>query len=359
MSLNYELPLLEKANYQAFWDWFKEHSQDFYETLQKGELVEEDLISLLAPKVNELDLGLYFLIGLEENSAKLVFTPDGNVRKVYLAEELVATAPEVPYWRFSALKPPTNVSSFSIRMLDLEFDKDKISFYPRINPSYPDEIDLVMIYRPFQEEFADEITNGVFIFLDNFLGEETMIDRIDRLEVRGPGDDIPEEIPVEKLPDYIDWREKEFVEKYQDITFDLSEEQYAGYEAALEDGTPIISTINTGAMKWDHKASHPWMFFITLHFEEVNEVGFPTEKEYNLLSDLDNQAYQLLPILEGNIYLGRELGDSQCDIYYACKDYRMASKIADWIVAEYKDKLNITIDIFKDKYWQALERFNF
>ncbi|VTQ02634.1 hypothetical protein [Sphingobacterium daejeonense] len=50
----------------------------------------------------------------------------------------------------------------------------------------PDKIDLKFVYDHYHEESHDDILNGIFIFLDNFLGEETMIQCIDKIDVIGP-----------------------------------------------------------------------------------------------------------------------------------------------------------------------------
>ncbi|WP_099367342.1 DUF695 domain-containing protein [Sphingobacterium sp. 1.A.4] len=359
MSLYEELSRIENSQYQSFWNWFKDNSENFLQTLRARENVEENLIAILAPKIEELDLGLFFLIGIENDDvAELIFTPDGNIQNVYLAEEILAAAPEIENWSFKALKPPTNIPSFEIRMMDLVFSKSNITFYPKNHPAYPDEIDLVMIYKDWREELADEIVNGVYIFLDNFLGEEAMIEKIDRIQVIGPEEEVPEEIPVEKLPEYINWREKEFVEKYQDITYSDENDSYTSFETILEDDTPIISTINTGALNWDNKASHPWILVLMINFLEVHDSGMPNQKDLDVLGEIDKLTLQLLPNLEGYIYIGREIGDGKCELFFACKDYRMPAKIADWLGSQFNDGVEITADIFKDKYWQIFERFN-
>lgn len=49
----------------------------------------------------------------------------------------------------------------------------------------PDVIDLALVYDDFVESDKVGIANGIYIFLDNFLGELNAITSIDHLKVIG------------------------------------------------------------------------------------------------------------------------------------------------------------------------------
>jgi hypothetical protein len=47
-------------------------------------------------------------------------------------------------------------------------------FYSNEHAKYPDEIDITIVHKDFNEENKTIITSGTFIFLDNYLGNWTL-----------------------------------------------------------------------------------------------------------------------------------------------------------------------------------------
>lgn len=106
-----------------------------------------------------------------DNIAELVLTPDGNVKNIVFVEELVKVAPTLSNWKFTALKPALDLKDVRINMAGFVFDKDSLSFYSNAHRDFPDEIDITIIHRDFNEEDKSLLINGTYIFLDNYLGE--------------------------------------------------------------------------------------------------------------------------------------------------------------------------------------------
>ena len=169
-----------------------------------------------------------FLVGLDDDQkSELIFTPDGRIQNVYWAERLANSSPRIPNWKFKALKPAANNANFAIKVHDLYFDRKNIKFFPVTHDAYPDKIDLTFVYDHYHQEAHQVILNGIYIFLDNFLGEETMIEYIDKIDITGPQKIHKELIPLDKLKEFVIWREKEFVEKYHDVRHDPSQDEFS------------------------------------------------------------------------------------------------------------------------------------
>lgn len=101
--------------YADFWTWFIQHEKSFANAVRKGNTIERDFFDKLSPKLEELKDGFFFLAGmLDENTAELVITPDGAVKNIVFAEELVAAAPVIPGWKFTALKPALDIANVRI-----------------------------------------------------------------------------------------------------------------------------------------------------------------------------------------------------------------------------------------------------
>lgn len=345
-------------SYHEFWHWFESRAQEFYDVIRSGKDVEEKFINIFAPELDSVEPRVFFLVGMDKDKkAELVFTPDGIIKNVLWAEKIVAAAPAIDNWKFRALKPESNNEDFAIRMHDLQFDKENIKFYPILHDNYPDKIDLMFVYDSYHEESREEILNGIFIFLDNYLGEETMIQCIDKIDVRGPLNLQEELIPLNKLVDYIKWREKEFVEKYQDVRHDSSDDRFSGFEGTVEGGKPILSTINTSVLDWDYKASHPWILVIMNAYDAETEAGFPNPETYEDISKLEEDLEAELPSIDGYIFLGSETVDGLRETFIACREFRKATEVMKRLLQKYQSQLNLSFDFFKDKYWQSFERY--
>lgn len=349
---------MNATKYQEFWNWFAENSNSFHQAIKTREGIEENFFEKLTPKLNELRENIYFLTGMmNETTAELIFTPDGVIKNIAFVEDLVNAAPEIPNWKFTALKPETNIENIGIQMDDLVFNSETVSFYPNEHAEYPDEIDITIVHKDFTEENKEAITNGVYIFIDNYLGELNSITTIDNMNVIGQNNAEKKTISIAKLKDYLIWREKEFLEKYEGTRHNTEEDNYNSLQAELENGMPFIAIVNSTLLQWESKASHPWILSVEIEYEG-DESGLPDEKVYDLMNDFEDEILAELTDTEGYLNIGRETADNLREIHFACKEFRKPSKTLYDLISKYEGKLNVDFHIYKDKYWQSFERFN-
>ncbi|QLC65726.1 DUF695 domain-containing protein [Flavobacterium sp. LPB0248] len=341
-----------------FWNWFLKHEKEFFKIVKDRQNIHQDFFEKLAPKLDEIHSGIYFLTGmLDDNTVELILTPDGAIRNIYAIEELVNAAPKIEGWKITALKPASDIKDIGIDYEGFQFNKDNLRFYPNIHEGYPDEIDLTVIYDDFVEEKRQAIVNGVYIFLDNYLGELHSVTLIDNMKINGSNAISEELIPIEKLKDYLIWREKEFVEKYEGTRHNTENDSYANFEGKKQDGSIVLALINTTLIQWDKKASHPWIFIVTIPFDDCDNGGLPDEKTYKLLDSIEEEIIQILPDSDGYLNIGRETADNKREIFFACKDFRKPTKVADDLIKEYDGVFEISYEIYKDKYWQTFRHF--
>ena len=74
-------------------------------------------------------------------------------------------------------------------------------------------------------------------------------------------------------------------------------------------------------------------------------------------NQIEERILQELIDKEGYLYIGRQTGDSERDIYFACKDFRKPSKVFFKMQKDNNNRFEIEYDIYKDKYWRSFERF--
>jgi hypothetical protein len=106
----------------------------------------------LSHKLGELKDGFYYLTGmLDDYTGELILTAHGNIGNLVFVEELVGSAPEIHGCKFIVQKPEMDIKSTSNRMDKYLSDSDTLWFYFNDNPQYPDEIDITIVHKDFNE----------------------------------------------------------------------------------------------------------------------------------------------------------------------------------------------------------------
>ena len=177
------------------------------------------------------------------------------------------------------------------------------------------------------------------------------------MKVTGKRQAEKELIPIEKLKDFLLWREKEFIEKYEGVLQNTDTAEFSILEAELESGNKLIATINADILNWNKKASHPWIAIMEIQYDGQYNNGMPDEATYQLLNEIEEKALEQLKDFDGYLNIGRQTGNSLREVYLACKDFRKPSKVLHEMTKEYP-QIDIKYDIFKDKYWKTFKRFS-
>lgn len=343
---------------EDFWNWFIANEKAFSKALKTHQNIENKFINKLAPKLEELREGYYFLAGMYDDcTVELVLTAEGNIKNIVFVEELVDSAPEVDGWKFTALKPALDIEDVCIKMKGVEFSADTISFYANENVDYPDEIDICIIHDDLTHDNLQTIDMGTFVFLENYLGELEFVNVIDHVQIIEKNAE-KELIPIAKLKDFLVWRQKEFVEKYDGTRYDTANDEYNILEAELATGNILLAVVNTNLLNWDRKVSHPWICVLYFKFGGEDTNGMPAQSDYEKLTTIEDEIMDALLDSEGYLNIGRQTADNEREIYFACKEFRKPSKVLDEIQKKYSMIFEIDFQIFKDKYWKTFDRFN-
>lgn len=345
-------------SYADFWNWFAKYEKGFHKAVKSGKNITGNFFDRLEPALAQVKSGIFYLTGMyNDDTVDLILGADGAVKNIVFVEELVNAAPPMNGWRFTALKPGWSIENANIEMAGYTFTRENISFYPNINPDLPDEIDITIVHSDYSEENKEAITNGVYIFLDNFLGELHFAETIDNLVVTGKKNTEQELISIEKLKEYLIWRQKEFIEKYEGVRYESENDTYSILEAKLQSGFPLIASVNNGLMDWDAKASHPWIAVVDIEYDGTDYNGLPKKPINDFLYKIEEEISTALKQSEGNLHIGRQSAKNVRKIYYACRDFRDSSKAIYSIERRYESEAKMSYKIFKDKYWQTLDHF--
>jgi Family of unknown function (DUF695) len=349
------------ANYADFWKWFQQHERSFFKAVQStdSERIQKEFFDKIEPKLAELNDGFYYLTGMEdEKTADLVITAEGEIKNIVFVEELVAAAPRIKGWQFTPLKPTADRSGHSIGMSGYSFGEEEISFYANEDPNCPDEIDISFVHKDLTDENYKTVANGTLIFVDNYLGELAFLTDIDTFNVVTTAAAEQELVPISKLKAFLKWRKKEFVEKYEHATYDIEQASYSVLEMELEDGTPLVATANLNVWAWEGRTSHPWLLNVVMDYDGEANHGMPPPEMKELLEEVEDRITAVLKDEDGYVYIARETGANIKEVFIACRDFRLPSKVLHDIKKEYASRISMEFTIRKDKYWRALQRFD-
>ncbi len=345
-------------SYKDFWDWFQNSERTFSYVVKQHQNIEKDFFDRVSPKLNELKDGFFLLTGMfDKDTVELIITADGVIKNIAFVEELISAAPTINGWKFTALKPAMDIKNVSIGMAGYKFSADNLYFVSNELAAYPDEIDITIVHEDYNQENKDVIARGSLIFLDNYLGELEFVTNIDNLKFVGKRDVNQELVPIAKLKDFLIWRQKEFVEKYEGVRHNTEGDNYSMLEAQLENGNPLIAVINTDILDWENKASHPWILEVEIAYNGESRNGMPDEIAYPLLNEIEDEITGELKDFEGYLNIGRQTANGSREIYFACKEFRKPSKVLYHIQNVYADRIKVSYNIYKDKYWQSFNRF--
>lgn len=343
---------------EDFWNWFQTNEKRYHRIIKTGLVEQSGFLDELSEKLDALRDGYFFLCGMQDdNTAEIIFTADGEVKNIVFVEDLVKAAPVISNWKFTALKPEMDIENVQIQMEGYNFNSESLSFYAIEAPNYPDKVDITIVHRDYKESDIATITSGIYVFIDNYLGELKSVNCIDNLTIISTEQANQELIPIAKLKDYLNWGQKEFVEKYTGFRHNTENDTYASLTGQLENGRPLIAIMNSTLLKWDSKASHPWIISININYDGDANNGMPDDATQQLLNEFEEDILKDLRDHEGYLNIGRQTADNSREIYFACKDFRKPSKILSDLIKQYADSAAISYDIYKDKYWQSFERF--
>ena len=343
--------------YADFWAWFVEHEAEFHSIVRSKDTskIENDFFGPLGSKLRQIKDGIFFLVGmLDDETVDMIFTADGIPKNIAFIEELVDAAPGISGWEFKSSKPAT--SGFVTEMGGVKLDENSLSFYPNDDEDKPDLVNVTLVHEAFDGPSAQQAKQGAFMFLDSYLGEINFMANVDDLEFRPPAEAEKDLIPIEALPNYLETRQALFVEKYHGVRIFTENDAYSMLEGTTAKGLPSIATVNTDLMKWDKKASHPWMFVVTIPYKGIVN-GMPDADTGSKMYELEHAFEDELKDVDGYLNIGRQTRDNARHIFFACVDFRLPSKVAHRLQLKYISSLSFEYEIFKDKYWRAVSHF--
>lgn len=341
----------------AFWQWFGENEHRFRK-LEKND--SDQALSFLEELIQQMqpyNPYLKALAGPDSNgNFELIITSDGDIALFSMVEELINAAPAVPNWVFTAHKPALGFDGISIDLYGLQFSTETTNFYPLVLNDYPDEVNIMLTHNGYTKDMDDHFQAGGMIYLENGLGEVYTATRIDNYET-GPVPDAGqgiELIPISKLNEYLNWREKEFVEKYETVPTEIPD-TYHLLEAEDKEGKKMLLTVNMDCRYWDKKPAFSWLLQVNINFTG-DDTGFPSEEQLIALQTLEEEIFSLLPV-DRTILAGNKTYDNCRNIYFYVSDFKTTAVLLNRFIESKATAYEILFFIRRDKYWRIMEPY--
>ncbi len=191
------------ANDQDFWKWFLQN-QSKIEALKNA---DDPILAHLLEQLHKYNEHLFLELSTNAEEKELVITAEGDSEHFESVRNLIATAPKLKNWKFTAFRPPLGFA-LQTKYEGVEYDPAKLWFLPLENESNPSAVGIKIGIPSFDEKVHEHSTAAAWIILDTALGELVSALEIQYMETGAlPADPAKEGyIELVELPDYLAWK---------------------------------------------------------------------------------------------------------------------------------------------------------
>jgi len=186
-----------------FWDWFSEN-----EKIIKRLFINEDdkLISKISEKVKSINSGFVWEVGPGiKKEQSFVISPNRNKERLILSKEAIQFAPSLEGWEFFSAKPKKQWK----RRLETNFEGKRrlVDFngWSYFLTAFEGRrfFDITLVPSSFWIEEIGNLKELAGLLVENELGEELLIERIDRIEIENDEVESSRLTMIEHLYDHI------------------------------------------------------------------------------------------------------------------------------------------------------------
>jgi len=192
-----------------FWDWF-EVNQTAYQFINDVEDVERDrLMDTICNELQKLNENLWVEIGGNpDDGMELIVTAEGNTDYFAMVENVIAQAPEIKNWMFTAFIPPDTEGPWIVEYAGIKLNSEEMWFLPLEEEENPKSIGL-RVCTPNYELIKDNeyFMSAVYNMLESLLGEKTFALDVDYVEAGQVPEDPEEEgmMELQEVLEYVNW----------------------------------------------------------------------------------------------------------------------------------------------------------
>jgi hypothetical protein len=201
-----EWSMAHRAAVKKFWAWFVNNS----DRLAKKDIASKvGLLDTVQDELHDIDEGLYFeLSEPQDGVSEFIITAEGKRELFSVVEAVIAAAPRVAGWQFTALIPPMGFE-FVIDYGGIKLDPNGLWFMPLTEGANDQHLGLRIGVPKLTSRKMHATLDATWVLLETGLGERQAAEAIEHVEVvRLPRDPEGEGyLRLAELPGFLTWRE--------------------------------------------------------------------------------------------------------------------------------------------------------
>lgn len=154
---------------QAFWRWFAENSATYLQ-FEPGSPHQNTALNQLENQLSRVHRDLRFEIGMQPEGAvrELVISADGHRELFPAVQTLVAAAPSLPEWKFTAFRQRHRLNDVTLHIEGADYGADQLWF--KLRPE-GDVLGVDLYMQRVSEPTSQSALMVCFLMLDIALGE--------------------------------------------------------------------------------------------------------------------------------------------------------------------------------------------
>ncbi|WP_059173370.1 hypothetical protein [Bacillus sp. FJAT-27445] len=180
-----------------FWNWFKDHSENYYKI---SDYDREELYDLFQTKLQKVHKDLAFEFSEtpdEDGKQELIISADGVRQLIPIVLKLINAAPDLEKWKITAFRQ--RMEGMEINFNGYKINEDKVFFtYDFISDKKYININI------FTENFKTEMKGALYLLLDNCIGEYEVMTKVGNISFEELNDSKGEIPPISKLYELIE-----------------------------------------------------------------------------------------------------------------------------------------------------------
>lgn len=191
------------ASDSEFWKWFLKHQSK----IEAFKNANDPILDQLLEQLHKYNEHLFLELSTNFEEKELVITAEGDSEQFESVRDLMAKAPKLKNWKFTAFRPPLGFG-FQTKYEGVEYDPEKLWFLPLENESNPSAVGIKIGIPSFDEKIHVHSKAAAWVILDTALGELVSAQEIQYMETGALPSDPEKEgyIELPELPKYLTWK---------------------------------------------------------------------------------------------------------------------------------------------------------
>lgn len=316
-----------KQRMEAFWKWFSENSEKFYQAIESGSF--DQYTSEFSTKINEILPGVAWVFGPgdDDEGHSLTLSPEGDPYQDFVVTHIVKNAPLLEGWTFySSRQASPTFAGMSMDIAGEKVTAKEIWVSPTVDEAQ-EKIDVVC-WAPVFEQLEDGPRGQItFLWLDEALGEFQVTSRLGAVDIEPTS--LDKAIQLSELPDFVakteaenEWERKTPGEYYTGYSMrERAEFDPVFLRSDIFTGTSLLFEISRDYASQNGSLDHPLPNWgVDFVFVALPVHLFTAEKQIDERADIEDALAEKYDINGAGIVLGGASGRDNIYIEIAILD---------------------------------------